>query len=392
MSLGQRAAVTDPGRRRRRNEDAYVLEPPLFAVADGMGGAQAGEIASRIAASVLRDSPAGSGQQAVVTLIQEANRRVYEAAATDEARSGMGTTITAAVVDDGAVHLGHVGDSRAYRIRDGRLEQLTEDHSLVAELVRSGRLSPEEADVHPQRSVITRALGTDPDVDVDTFTVETRPGDVFMICSDGLTSMVDDRAILKLVEQHRSDLEQAARALVKAANDGGGEDNITVVVFEIVDAAVEQTAPSPAAAEPEADEETTLSGLEPVPTIDDTMLVSRDELEAAPAEPPHDHRRLSRTAVLAGSGAVVVVLAALLVWTLSRSYFVGAQPNGHLAVYQGFPWNIAGGIKLYRVRYQSPVLAGELSQTERRRLFDHDLRSYGSALNAVRRFEAEVVP
>src|SRR2546425_10743493 len=242
MTLGQRAAVTDPGRRRRRNEDAFVLGPPLCAVADGMGGAQAGEIASRIAASVLRDAPADSGEAAVATLIQEANRRVYEAAATDEARSGMGTTITAALVEDGAVRIGHVGDSRAYRVRDGSLEQLTEDHSLVAELVRSGRLSPEEADVHPQRSVITRALGTDPDVDVDTFSVEARPGDVFMLCSDGLTSMVDDQSILDIVEQHRSSLEQAARTLVDAANRGGGEDNITVVVFEIGDGTIEEAA------------------------------------------------------------------------------------------------------------------------------------------------------
>ena len=112
----------------------------------------------------------------------------------------MGTTVTAAVVEEGAVRIGHVGDSRAYRIRDGKLEQLTDDHSLVAELVRSGRLSPEEADVHPQRSVITRVLGTDPDVDVDTFMVEAQAGDIFMLCSDGLTSMVDDKAILGLVE------------------------------------------------------------------------------------------------------------------------------------------------------------------------------------------------
>jgi serine/threonine protein phosphatase PrpC len=391
MPLGQRVAVTDPGRKRRRNEDAFVLEPPLFAVADGMGGAQAGEIASRIAASVLRDSTADSGEQAVDTLIQEANRRVYEAAATDEARSGMGTTITAALVEDGTVRIGHVGDSRAYRVRDGRLEQLTEDHSLVAELVRSGRLSPEEADVHPQRSVITRALGTDPDVDVDTFSVEARPGDVFMLCSDGLTSMVDDGTILDIVERHRSSLEQAARALIDAANRGGGEDNITVVAFEIAGVG-EETETMPGVGEPAAGaDEATLSGLEGIPTVDDTALPALDEPAA------HDghhlpHPRISRTAILAGAGAAVVLLAALLVWTLSRSYFVGAQRNGHVAVYQGFPWNIAGGIRLYRVRYESPVLAGELSQGERRRLFDHDLRSYSAALKAVKRYEAEVVP
>jgi serine/threonine protein phosphatase PrpC len=391
MRLRQRAAITDPGRRRRRNEDAFVLEPPLFAVADGMGGAQAGEIASRIAASVLRDSAERSGEDSVSTLIQEANRRVYEAASTDEARSGMGTTITAALVEDGTVRIGHVGDSRAYRIRDGKLEQLTEDHSLVAELVRSGRLSPEEADVHPQRSVITRALGTDPDVDVDTFTVEARPGDVFMICSDGLTSMVDDEAILEIVERNRVSLDQAARALVDAANKGGGEDNITIVAFEIGDPAAGETETVPVVPEQPADDEATLSGLEPVPTVDDTMLVTRDELEAL-AEPAERDHHVSRTAILAGSVGVVVVLAALVVWSLSRSYFVGAQKDGHVVVYQGFPWDIAGGVKLYRVRYESPVLAGQLSQAERRKLFDHDLRSYGAALRAVKRYEAEVVP
>jgi serine/threonine protein phosphatase PrpC len=391
MSLRQRVAVTDPGRRRRRNEDAYVLEPPLFAVADGMGGAQAGEIASRIAASVLRDSAGQSGQDAVATLIQEANRRVYEAAATDEARSGMGTTITAALVEEGTVRIGHVGDSRAYLIRDGRLEQLTEDHSLVAELVRSGRLSPEEADIHPQRSVITRVLGTDPDVDVDTFTVETRPGDVFMICSDGLTSMVDDQTILDIVEHNRVSLDKAARALVNAANKGGGEDNITVVAFEIGDPAAGEVEETPTVPEQPVDDEETLSGLDAVPVVDDTMLVTRDELEALTA-PEAEHRRVSRTAILAGALGVVVILAALVVWSLSRSYFVGAQPDGRIAVYQGFPWNIVGSVRLYRLRYESPVLAGQLSQAERRRLFDHDLRSYGAALRAVKQYEAEVVP
>jgi PPM family protein phosphatase len=379
MRLAQHAAVSDPGRRRRRNEDAYVVQPPLFAVADGMGGAQAGEIASRIAASVLRDARAESGKDAVSELIQEANRRVYEAAAGDEARAGMGTTMTAALVEGGTVRIGHVGDSRAYRVRDGVLEQLTEDHSLVAELVRSGRLSPEEAGVHPQRSVITRVLGTDPEVDVDTFEVEAQPGDVFMICSDGLTSMVDDRTILDVVEQSRADLGQTARGLVDAANRGGGEDNITVIVFEIGegDPAEESTFSVPV---PEADDERTLTELDAVPVIDDRRPTARP------------HRRVSPAAIAAVVGTTVVILAALVVWTLSRSYFVGAQPDGHVAVYQGFPWNIVGGVRLYRTRYESPVLAGQLSQAERRTLFDHDLRSYSRAVDAVKQYEAEVVP
>ncbi len=393
MNLRQRAVVTDPGRRRRRNEDAYVVQPPLFAVADGMGGAQAGEIAARIAASVLRESSAGDP---LVDLIQEANRQVYEAAASDEARAGMGTTMTAALVEGDDVRIAHVGDSRAYRVQDGKLEQLTDDHSLVAELVRSGKLSPEEADVHPQRSVITRVLGTDPDVDVDTFTVDAKPGDVFMLCSDGLSSMVGDAAILELVERNRSDLQQAARALVDAANKGGGEDNITVILFEVGEGASEETARLPAVEEPAAgDDETTLTELDGVPAIEgDTMVVSRDELEAMAAghEPRGTPRRVPRVVVAAGALACVVVFAALVVWTLSRSYFVGAQPDGHLAVYQGVPWNIVGRVHLYRVRYESPVLAGELSQGERRKLFDHDLRSYDRALDSVRAYEAQVVP
>src|SRR4029077_10618112 len=144
MKLTQHAAATDPGRRRRRNEDAYVVQPPLFAVADGMGGPQAGEVASRLAAAALAEPRVdGTGEDKVAELIQEANRRVHAAATEDAARAGMGTTMTVALVEDGPVVLGHVGDSRAYRLRDGGLEQLTEDHSLVAELMRSGKLSPE---------------------------------------------------------------------------------------------------------------------------------------------------------------------------------------------------------------------------------------------------------
>ena len=171
----------------------------------------------------------------MAAVVQEANRRVYEHAGSDDTTSGMGTTMTVALVENGTVAIGHVGDSRAYLVRDGALEQLTQDHSLVAELIRSGKLSPEEAESHPQRSVITRALGTDPDVDVDTYTIESRPGDVFLLCSDGLTSMVGDAAILEAIEEHGGDLDRAARELVTRANRGGGEDNITVVFFEIAE-------------------------------------------------------------------------------------------------------------------------------------------------------------
>ena len=220
MTIGAFTAATDTGRKRRRNEDAYVLAPPLFAVADGMGGAQAGEVASKLAAAALSDTDPGSlsGTERVTTLFQEANRRVYERSATDPAVSGMGTTMTVALVEGGEVVIGHVGDSRAYRLRDGRIEQLTDDHSLVNELIKSGKLSPEEAETHPQRAVITRALGTDPDVDVDAFAVPAQEGDVFLICSDGLTTMVDDEDILALLESNLDDLPKAGKALVAAAN------------------------------------------------------------------------------------------------------------------------------------------------------------------------------
>src|SRR5262249_2070119 len=198
----------------------------------GAGGGARG-----LAAPALMGGGASTGgERRIVALIQEANRRVYDRSNTDPNTSGMGTTMTVALVENGRVAFGHVGDSRAYLIRAGAMEQVTEDHSLVNELLKSGKLSPEEAESHPQRSVITRALGTDPDVDVDTFTIEAENGDVFLLCSDGLTDMVDEQQILDLVEENRPDMDAALQALVRAANRGGGEDNITVVAFEITDA------------------------------------------------------------------------------------------------------------------------------------------------------------
>ena len=328
-ALGRSTGLSHPGRKRRHNEDAWVCEPPIFAIADGMGGARGGEIASRVAATALGENVDGSGEERVVALIQQANRRVYERASEDSDASGMGTTITVALFEDGVVSFGHVGDSRAYLIRDEKLEQLTEDHSLVAELVRSGRLSPEEAEAHPQRSVITRALGTDPDVDVDSFSVEGKPGDLFLLCSDGLTSMVGDEAILDVTERRRDDLDATAKELVGAANRSGGEDNITVVLFEIAEQGAEPVADTktmPAVDEqppaPAADDEDTLSGLDGVPAID-TMVVPPEQaqaLAAVTAEPePSKERFGKRAARLVIALAIVAALALLVYWLLGQS-------------------------------------------------------------------------
>jgi PPM family protein phosphatase len=324
--LGRSTGLSHPGRKRRRNEDAWVCHPPLFAVADGMGGARGGEIASRVAATALGESVNGSGESRVVALIQEANRQVYERAREDSDASGMGTTITVALFESGIVSIGHVGDSRAYLIRDRKVNQLTEDHSLVAELVRTGRLSPEEAETHPQRSVITRALGTDPDVDVDVFSVEAKPGDLFLICSDGLTAMVDDATILDVVEPLRDNLDAAAKELIAAANRNGGEDNITVVFFEIVaqgSHTPSDTKPMPALGEEPAEksDEDTLTEVDGVPAVD-TMVVPPAQARETPAEtePEEPKERLSVQAARVVVGlAVVAGLALLVYWLLGQS-------------------------------------------------------------------------
>jgi len=326
--IGRVATITDTGRKRRRNEDAYVSEPPLFAIADGMGGAQAGEVASRLAAAAVREpvprALAAGGEERIFELIQEANRRVYDRSNTDPNTSGMGTTMTVALVEDANVAFGHVGDSRAYLIRDGRMEQLTEDHSLVNELMKSGKLSREEAQTHPQKSVITRAVGTDPDVDVDTFTVPVQTGDLFLLCSDGLTDVVSEDEILDLVERNRQDIDRALRALVKEANRGGGEDNITVVAFEIAEDAVhdgrtqEQALPHELAEAREPDEEDTLTEADNVPVVGDTMIVSADELRDAgvAADGPKGRHIRRRLVALLALLLLAAAVAALVLWKL----------------------------------------------------------------------------
>ena len=318
------AFATDLGRRRRHNEDAYVCEPPLYAIADGMGGAQAGEIASGLAAAVLSEAGGDEqGEERVAALIQEANRRVFRRSSEDAAASGMGTTMTVALVDraSGTIALGHVGDSRAYRVRGDELEQLTDDHSLVGELVRGGKLSVEEAEAHPQRSVITRAVGTEPEVDVDTFTVEVEPGDVYLLCSDGLTDMVADNEILSVLGD-ADDLDRAARALVDAANAGGGEDNITVVLFAVdEDEPAGDTMTTPALGEPEDDEDT-LSGLDSVPAVDTAVVPAeavREHLERTqPEEAARPARRRRSLVPLTVLVFLLFALILLAIWGLYR--------------------------------------------------------------------------
>ena len=235
LGVVDEAGLTQTGHVRRNNEDSYLIRGDLFMIADGMGGAAAGEVASAMCAQAFAeiDLIRSRGDGALRDAIVVANTRIHERAASDPAASGMGTTVTAALVEsDGRVALANVGDSRAYLLREGTLRRLTEDHSVVAELVATGQISDWEASSHPQRNVVTRVLGAEATVQVDTFWLEAQDGDVVLLCSDGLTDMVAEEEFAKLLAADKS-CEQIARDLVRAALAQGGEDNVTTVLFRI---------------------------------------------------------------------------------------------------------------------------------------------------------------
>src|SRR5215218_7733343 len=243
---------SDLGRQRQGNEDSYYVRAPLFVVADGMGGAQAGEVASEIAVRQFERGLLDGCEdgEALEALIQAANARIHEQARSDAQHAGMGTTTTAAYLTGDTVVVAHVGDSRCYLVRDGDLIRLTRDHSLVGELVARGKLTEEQAESHPQRSVITRALGPEPHVEVDVDAFPARAGDVFLLCSDGLTSMVHEPQLKPLLLDRDGSLERTGRALIAAANEAGGRDNITVILFrleEVDDRRGGEPAPEPGA-------------------------------------------------------------------------------------------------------------------------------------------------
>jgi len=386
MHIADHASSTHTGKVRRTNEDAFLDDPPLFVVADGMGGARAGEVASRLAIDTFRElgtQPGETGEERLRRTILESNRRVLERSQSDPSAAGMGTTVTAALLEGDRVVLGHVGDSRAYLLRDDVLQQLSLDHSLVAELERAGRLTHEEASVHPQRSVITRALGASPELEVDTSVLAVRDGDVLLLCSDGLSGLIGDDAIAGLIGGGGR-LDEAVRRLVRAANDAGGDDNVTAVVFRIGgdpgDAAMLH-APAP----DERDLSDTLTEADAVPAI---RLPERPLL-LAPIK-KRSRRRKGLIISFSTFAVLFVVLAFGAIFGLRWAHFVGVDPaTGEVAVFQGVPFELDGSHHLYRLVTVSTVEATTLPRKDREKLFDHTLRSSGDAERILRQLQSD---
>jgi PPM family protein phosphatase len=381
LRIEDQAYRTDTGRQRNANEDSFFTRSPLFVLADGMGGAQAGEVASRTAVEAFdRQLPQAPPEQLLRETIEAANRAIHEQARSDPNLAGMGTTITAAIVDPDSeeVAIGHVGDSRAYRLRAGKLEQLTRDHSLVEEMRRKGQLTDAQAVDHPQRSIITRALGPEPEVEVDLQTVPALPGDVFLICSDGLTTMLGDDHIARVLARSSS-LETALRTLVDEANRAGGRDNITVVAFRLGDPAAAPPPPEGATLIGPAAEEAGLTATEVRRRA--AAEAARKRREALAAKPPR--HRLRTTAKVLG---VVVVVGAVAfgAWYGNRHvWFLGTDEAGRVALYRGVPYELPFGIKLYDERYASPIQTAALPPKRRDAVTGQDLRSRSDAVSLI---------
>ncbi len=393
LRIDDQATATDTGRQRNANEDSFFTRAPIFVVADGMGGAQAGEVASKTAAETFdRELPSAPPERLLRETIEEANRRVHARAQEDSSLAGMGTTMTAVVVDPAAeeVAIGHVGDSRAYRLRGARLERLTRDHSLVEEMRRKGQLTDAQAEDHPQRSIITRALGPEPEVDVDVQTVAAQPGDVFLICSDGLTTMLDDETIAGLLIRATS-MASAVRALVDEANRAGGRDNITVVLFRLEDAAA---AVGGAPGDPPPEGATLIGSSAEEAGLTATEVRRRAAAEAArrrreEQDSKRPRRRLRRAAKVL---AAVVVLAAIAygAWYGNRQiWFLGTDSGGRVALYRGAPYELPFGIKLYDERYSAPIQTAALPPRRRDAVSGHDMRSRGDAVSLLEEIQRD---
>ncbi len=420
LRVAEQYAGTDTGRQRRANEDSLLARAPLFVVADGMGGAQAGEVASRIAVESFEPGlPETSHPELeLAALARAANARIHELSHANAEQAGMGTTLTAVYVGEQEVAIAHVGDSRAYCLRDRQLLRLTDDHSLVDELIRQGRLTPEEAIEHPQRSVITRALGPEGVVEVDTRSFRARAGDVYLLCSDGLTTMISEEEIAAALLAHER-LRDAGEALIAAANRAGGRDNITVVLIRLED--VQPGGESPFAGD------TTMVGMPAVAATATAPPAPRDEGTGAraPAErgasPPAQHGalppagrtrparapRLPRAAAsertagarrrlrIRHAGALAFLLAVLVLigsagyLALQSVYFIGTNNRGLVTLFNGLPYKLPGNLDLYSSTYVSGVSASTLSPEKRHTLLNHSLRSEGDAGGLIHSLELE---
>jgi PPM family protein phosphatase len=393
LRISEHFHASDLGRQRQGNEDNYFVRAPLFVVADGMGGAQAGEVASEMAVESFDGGlPDGSPADGLVSVIEDANRRIHDRSRAESQRAGMGTTVTAAYVGEQDVTIAHVGDSRAYVLRGGELTRLTRDHSLVGELVARGKLTEEQAETHPQRSVITRALGPEPEVQVDVQVYQARAGDVFMVCSDGLTSMVPEARVRELLTAAGS-LEQVGRELIAAANDAGGRDNITVILFRLEEVDGDEAAYAASQGEtlegvtrpdggPEAQATATL------PVVREAANV-RQPIEEPPTRTvPSPSRRRRRVPVGLFALVIVLLIVGAGLWTASRAvYFVGVSPEGTVTLYRGLPYDLPLGLELYEPYYASGVTFAQVPAGRRDVFTDHKLRSKDDAEDLVSELE-----
>jgi len=406
LRVAEQYAGSDTGRQRRANEDSLLARSPLFVVADGMGGAQAGEVASRIAVESFQQGlgEASHPELELAELARAANARIHELSHENAEQAGMGTTLTAVYVGEQEVAIAHVGDSRAYCLRDGQLLRLTDDHSLVDELLRQGRLTPEEAVEHPQRSVITRALGPEGMVEVDTRSFRARAGDVYLLCSDGLTTMIGEEEIAATLLAHQR-LRDAGEALIAAANQAGGRDNITVVLLRleevqpgaappIEDGATMVGVPVVSVPQQPADGATgtypSLAAAAALGSAPPPRSTRRAPRVAAPAaSQPRRRRRIRHAGALAFTLVVLGLLGAGAYLALQSVYFIATNNRGLVTMFEGLPYRLPGNLDLYSSRYVSGVSASTLTPEKRRTLLDHSLRSEGDAAALIRSLELE---
>ncbi|MFL6058774.1 MAG: Stp1/IreP family PP2C-type Ser/Thr phosphatase, partial [Rubrobacteraceae bacterium] len=343
--------ATHAGKVRANNEDALLVgegrDETLFVVADGIGGFEAGEVASRIAVDVLKELAPGASFEAAIS---EANRRILAAGRGDERLSGMGTTVVAVrfggTRDEPVAQVAHVGDSRAYLLRGGSLRPVTEDHSLVAELVRSGDLTRDQAAEHPQKNLITRALGADEEVEADTAVLPVEAGDRFLLCSDGLSDMIPETRIGEILAEAPGEPEKPARSLVSAALDAGGADNVTVIVVDVKaeTAPHEERSGDTHEMPPVARSGDQAAARAPAKPSSRKVREPRAEARSRPsrqtkAAARRKRRRSRFGSFVRGLAAVLVVVVALTpayLWGSSR-YFLSID-EGEVVAYRGLPY------------------------------------------------------